>query len=385
MPIEVVCGQCHGALLAEEAGSVVACPHCGAHLQVPRASTNSGAPSTLAAVDERSGVSEDRAPTRPDPAPPADLVKDASTHEPADDSDWTPLAELPSHSTPRMTFSESMPQLVVGLSSAVDPSPVLLSPTAARPPANAGGSPMVPRIWFLLVASYASAVTFAFLFLLFLLSRWKTHSLENLPDVVPKIQNGETALEVAPPEAAVPPAHVLALGQTRRFGSVRVTPLRVTEGRLEFEHLLNDPDAKRSPSRPVLKLWIRFENVSAKQTFAPLDSLLAFKRHYQDSGAVLTNQFLCRTDERRRDGKLHYLFELSSSSEFRIAGQNLGAVLGPGQAVEMFLPSEEQIGDLRGPLVWRVHFRKGYHPRTRHGVTTLIDVPFHRDDVQRET
>ena len=134
-----------------------------------------------------------------------------------------------------------------------------------------------------------------------------------------------------------------------------------------------------------MKLWLRFENVSRNQTFSPLDPLLLFKRHYQDfAKTALTNQFLCRVDERKHGGDLHFLYELSAHSEFRIAGQNLGTALSPGASVELFIPSEERIDDLTGDLVWRVQFRKGYHPRTRHGVTTLIDVPFHRNDVQTE-
>ena len=132
----------------------------------------------------------------------------------------------------------------------------------------------------------------------------------------------------------------------------------------------------------MLKLWLRFENVSRNQSFSPLDPLLLFKRYYQDLGRVVTNQFLCRADQRRKDGDLHHMFELSSSSEFRIAGQHLDAVLGPGDSVETFVPSDENIDDLTGDLVWRVQFRKGYHPSTRHGVTTLIDVPFNRSDVK---
>jgi hypothetical protein len=242
----------------------------------------------------------------------------------------------------------------------------------------------VPRFWFLIAVSYASAVTLAFLFLLYLFSHIRTHRLENLPDVVPNIQNGEVALEVAPPDADVPRGHVLHLGESQRFGSLRVTPLRVTEGPLEFEHKLEDPEAARSSSQPVLKLWLRFENVSQDQRFSPLDPLLLFKRHYHELGHVLTNQFLCRTDERRKDGDLHYVYELSPSSEFEIAGEQLGAVLGPGESVETFIPSEENLDGLTGDLVWRVQFRKGYHPRTRHGVTTLIDVPFRRSEVAAE-
>lgn len=383
MPIDLVCGQCSGRFLAEEPGSVVACPHCGAHLQVPSASTPDVAAGSTS-VDELT-------PPRATQSPPDGslvTVSDAMmVEEPSrillEPAGLTPLSELPSHSTPRMTLP------VVAAAPTAEPSPKSRNGEATPfPGVEASASTAnatVPKFWFLVLASYASAITLAFLFLLLLLSRMKTHPLENLPDVVPKIQNGEVALEVAPPQADVPRLHVLPLGTTRRFGSVNVTPLRVTAGPLRFEHVLRDPTAARAASEPVLKLWLRFENVSGAQTFSPLDGLLLFKRHYQDAGTVLTNQFLCRAEERRRGGDLRYVFGLSPSSEFQIQGQNLGAVLRPGESVEMFVPSEEGIDDLTGRLVWRVHFRKGYHPWTRHGVTTLIDVPFRRDDVQTES
>ena len=34
MSIEVSCGNCHGRLLIEQPGVVVACPHCGTHLTI---------------------------------------------------------------------------------------------------------------------------------------------------------------------------------------------------------------------------------------------------------------------------------------------------------------------------------------------------------------
>lgn len=391
MPIELVCGQCQEHLLAEQPGSIVACPHCGTHLHVPGETSDQPASDqtelnpTLIATDgllsaAPAAEEESLAPAVPDTelfsandglrfpepavAPQPVNTESAAPNAPAETAPSAPMTAMSSVAAASTAAAAAMPTIVDH-----GPTPV----------------PMVPRFWFMLAASYASAVTLAFLFLLLTLGRIKTHPLENLPDVVPKIQNGEVALQVAPPDANVAPQHVLALGETRRFGSVNVTPLKVTQGTLQFEHVLKDPTAQRASSQPVLKLWVRFENVSRNQTFSPLDATLLFKRHYADFGnTVLTNQFLCRTEERKRGDGLHHPYELSATSEFRIAGQNLDSVLSPGQSVELFIPSEERIDDLTGDLVWRVQFRKGYHHRTLHGVTTLIDVPFRRQDVSTE-
>jgi hypothetical protein len=421
MPVDLVCGQCQGRLLAEEPGSVVACPHCGTHLHVPDVAVVEGplpAPETvsplmapqsqvgiigLAAMTSSLEVA-DAAPLEQTAIVHVDqslLIEETTTSAALPEA--TPLSELPSHSTPRMpieasAYAEAPPLAAPSAESPPAPQPPGPQPAAPASPAAEGPEmpvmaaagptevATVPRFWFLIVASYASAVTLAFLFLLLTLGRMKTHPLESLPDVVPKIQKGEVALEVAPPDANVAPGHVLSLGETRRFGNLNVTPLRVTEGPLRFEHVLNASAADRPPSDPVLKLWLKFENVSRNQSFMPLDALLLFKRYYQEFGKpVLTNQFLCQKSERRRGGILHYVYELSATSEYRIVGQNLDRELGPGQSVEIFIPSEELIDDLTGDLVWRVQFRKGYHPRTFHGVTTLIDVPFNRSDVKNDT
>lgn len=436
MPIDLVCGQCQGRLLAEEPGTVVACPHCGTHLHVPGDPAGNGAmtitptenfSATPSAAVEPVVVGElvtsnletadDAPPAAAIPAEPTAIlsvdqalmvVEEAAAASPPvaappESPGLVPLSELPSHSTPRMPLDEPVtppvpplpaapPMLVPAVTSPAPVAPMAATaPATQTPPVIVDTGPvrvaMVPRFWFYLVASYASAVTLAFVFLLLTLGRLKTHPLENLPDVVPKIQkSGEVALQVAPPEANVPPGHVLKLGESQRYGSLKVTPLRVTQGPLRFEHLLNDPTAARTTSEPVLKLWLRFENVSRNQEFMPLDSVLLFKRHYADFGnRVLTNQFLCKADQRRKGGELHHVYELSATSEFRIAGQNLETVVGPGRSIETFIPSEERIDDLTGELVWRVQFRKGYHPRTFHGVTTLIDVPFSRSDVKNDT
>ncbi len=42
MPIEMQCGACSGVFLADQPGAIVACPHCGGHLQVPHFASEGG-------------------------------------------------------------------------------------------------------------------------------------------------------------------------------------------------------------------------------------------------------------------------------------------------------------------------------------------------------
>lgn len=415
MPIELLCGQCQGRFASEQAGVVVACPHCGAHLQVPGdpVAANLEPPSQILPPDNEPApageliTSDLESADQMEPAPqaletagPLFTVSETMALEEAAESAIAapaaiPLTELPSHSSSRIPLPETPAPQVAAFAPPAPPASVAVPAVMSQPVTSSASrlavdlpsAAMVPKFWFTLLLGYSSAATLALLFLLYTLGRIKSHPLESLPDIVPEVRKGEVELKVALPRYDVAPGHVLKLGETRRFGSLKVTPLKVTQGPLKFEHVLNDATAYRQPSEPVLKLWMKFENVSRNQTFSPLDSELLFRRKYQGFGQPsLTNQFLCKQSERSRNGgDLRYLFEQSTTSEFRLAGQLLETKLGPGESYETFLPSEEFIDKLEGDLVWRVQFRKGYHSRTRHGVTTLIDIPFQRKDVNVES
>ncbi|MFG0241087.1 MAG: hypothetical protein ACF8CY_08595, partial [Gimesia chilikensis] len=59
--------------------------------------------------------------------------------------------------------------------------------------------------------------------------------------------------------------------------------------------------------------------------------------------------------------------------------------LEPGQSFETFVATNEAgIDSLTGELVWRLQIRKGYNPKSHRGVTTLIDVVFNSDQIQKE-
>ena len=62
--------------------------------------------------------------------------------------------------------------------------------------------------------------------------------------------------------------------------------------------------------------------------------------------------------------------------------QRVNQILAPGQSLETFVPSGENIDHLTGDLVWRIHFRKGHGRISGNGVTTLIDVQFTSSDIQ---
>jgi len=230
-----------------------------------------------------------------------------------------------------------------------------------------------------LLASYASAVTLACAYLLYLV--FEAPSTLDLPDLAPPRTAGNkvTTLMYLPPEKQIPPANMLRLGESRRFGSLKVTPLRVARGPVEFAFYNPEADQARDPEGPVLKLFLRFENVSKDQRFVPLDRRLVYTKEpdRRAYGLFKTNNFVSPVADRANRLDHVLVFDLSPDDLWLLKDQNLDHEIAPGQIIDTFLAtSPEGIGSLKGELVWRVHFRKGYNPHSFRGVTTLIEVLF---------
>jgi hypothetical protein len=163
-----------------------------------------------------------------------------------------------------------------------------------------------------------------------------------------------------------------------------VTPLRVTRGDIEFEAVQNfSGGATRDPIGPVLKLYLQFENTSSDQKIAPLDRTLMLSRRYNDD-QVLANNFVRAGNESSiillQDNPIEGNWNWKDQGADRIVPR----VLKPGEEIKTYVPSGgEGIGDLTGPLLWRVHIRKGYSSSGR-GVTTLFEVAFDSSQITPE-
>jgi hypothetical protein len=251
----------------------------------------------------------------------------------------------------------------------------------ARTAVRAGISPTM----FIIVVSYASAMTLACLYLAFqLLSNPRTLDLPDLTPQQPKDKKKVTSLIYLSPDQVIPPANVLKLGESRQFGSLKVTPLRVTRGLVAFDYYEPEAEQFREPEGPVLKLHLRFENVSREQEFIPLDSKLVFTKEINRKiyGSLMANNFVCNVADRKKPARLVYMFDLTPNGNWLVRGENLDREFEPGQSIETFIPTTPQPNEsLSGDLVWRVHFRKGYNPRSLRGVTTLIEVLFQNSDI----
>ena len=82
-------------------------------------------------------------------------------------------------------------------------------------------------------------------------------------------------------------------------------------GPVKFEHYTGKSALERSDTQPLLKLWLKFENVSLDQTFSPLDDLLIFKRsNPNQNGTVFANNFLVAADNRKRGQSIFHVYDM---------------------------------------------------------------------------
>jgi hypothetical protein len=407
MPFEVHCGECNGTLLVEQTGVVVACPLCGAHLEIP-ADVESESPPNDAPAEHEPSIGTETAPF-------VETTARAEANSPVvtihTQEGLAPGAEVVSHSNPALNqWATPTTAAIVNPLSVPDPgvdeatllggtglevaamaataqSPA--TPPAAATPTAASGEAAptadtvtIPRTLAIIVLSYVSAATLLLLYLFYAIGSSKTHNLESLPDLEPPMKDGKIGMRTAPVNAVVAPGHELQLGESQRFGNLKVTPLKITRGAVTFAHAFGTRGGVRQPSQPVLKLWVRFENVSSDQTFAPLSAPLLYKRILTKNGRFQTNNFLvAEADRKKKSPEVSYVFDMPEFSEFLMVGQNLGKELAPGESLETYIPAEEGVELANGPWMWRVQFRKGYHPKSFRGVTTLIDVQFEPDSV----
>ena len=252
--------------------------------------------------------------------------------------------------------------------------------TKAMKATKPNDQPTVSRNLFVLVASYASAVTIA---LIWLVMTQQSHSLESLPDVRTL---ADDELVFAGLDVELPAGHKLSLGESQRFGDIKVTPLRVTREPIQFEHFQNPELTPPAPTDPVLKLWLEFENVGSEIAFPPFDVALMTKRvaDTTDPANDRANTFLARTDEARSLDSVSLNYFHLPGSEWNLAKQSSGPLSPGSKCVTYVAGNAEDLSRLLetpGTLNWRVQIRKGVNEESRRGVTTLVDVVFSTDDI----
>jgi hypothetical protein len=436
MAIELQCGECSAVLVADAPGTMVACPHCGAHLMVPElaavgieaepAAVGEVLPELESVVRVLSDTSEipcsepktDELPGALVSAPfdaPTEAIPEAVAAELAR-LDAARLSTATSTATAETQAFALPPAVVSSVDSLAATTPFTLTDTIAADSQNSPGSvntapsaetpvktvsasasapvttvpaEMVPRKWFQLALTVCSILGFITLFLGYAVSQqiFRRHQLESLPDLAPprpKDGRQEVTQITVPFDAPMAPLHTLRLGDSRRFGNLVVTALRIEKCPIEFVHY--DPENKTTqpPSVPVWKLVLRVENAGSTP-FAPFDHRLIYSRQEdrKNGSILLANNFVGLADEREPKAPRVMMYELPEGSVWDLKGQLCGRDLAPGEAVETFLATDPVgLDQLSGDLIWRVHFRKGHNANSGRGVTTVVEIAFHESEVE---
>lgn len=417
MSLEIACTACGAELEVESGGAITQCPACGIDLEIPNfdepevggtaTSENLAAVSESAAqpTGDQTAVAVETAAAPIDPNGDADSVLPSADDSPMIgyfDANQIANFDAPAHTSADVGFSPILGDVHVKNAATIAVTHAAATPVSSSPVTDAELARLKSRNR--LLVSYASAVTLAAVCMAYMLytSALAKYRLESLPDLAPPVdKNGNlSSLIYVPSSARLPPLHELRIGESRQFGVVRVTPLRVTRGPLQFVRYDGNKAEKREPSAETLQLHLRLENMSRDQTVVPLDSALVYARETDSKhvGRVLANQFVqvwrpsaapsaassaasSSTPQMSVDPVV--LYDLPIGSIWDIAGQNLGRAIGPGEVAETFVASsEERLDELRGDLQWRLHFRKGHNADSGRGVTTLVDIRFQAGDIQ---
>jgi hypothetical protein len=212
-------------------------------------------------------------------------------------------------------------------------------------------------LWVLLLASYASAMTLACAYLLWVAPR-RARVAETLP-----ADSRPGGAELAP----IPRARLTTLGRPLRVGSLEWTPLEVHSGRAKLERTRPGRRRETIDGGPgSLLLRARVRNLSPDSTFAPLDR--AFVR-LPDRGPP---DCLIEVEG---DGTID-AYPLAVASELSIVGQSFDP-LRPGQEREILIVSDKGATDrARGAMTWRLRLR------TAPDQTETMGVEFHQGDIR---
>lgn len=254
------------------------------------------------------------------------------------------------------------------------------SPAESSADADSGNTASHPRP--LALAIYSVVVT---ILLIYVMLTGKSSRLESLPDIRPLRSN---EFQQVPEGVQLPEGHTLKLGQSKRFGDVLVTPVKVTREPLKFENFMTREVNESLTTPPVLKLHLTMKNMSAGYAFPPFDSGLMSHRSPPEAidDSAKANSFLRVTNGAASDGQRFLNFPQSMNNPFLLIGQNSAKAVAPGESVDTFIASSATINsitlDSSARCIWRVQIRKGVNSKSGNGVTTLIDVVFNGSDVQ---
>jgi hypothetical protein len=220
---------------------------------------------------------------------------------------------------------------------------------------------------FLLVSSYASAVTLAICWIL-----WTGRGLSRpdstaSPEPVPGI-NGSSPSQGASLTGdglmPLPAPKVTDLGRPVRLGELEVIPRSIVRRSVDLLRLQGTAEGQRESS-PTLVMTLELTNRSTTSKFSPLDPAIV-----RDPVPAVDQSFI-----EVPGGRRIAMFRLATESEWSIQDQVFPA-LQPGETAETILVSEPvAMSDLAGTMTWRVKLR------TETFRTDVLGIRFSVEDV----
>lgn len=188
---------------------------------------------------------------------------------------------------------------------------------------------------FLLLASYASAMTIAVAWLL-----WHGHARKVAQgDTLPVPARATSSRDLRP----LPPERRTSIHKPLRVGSLEITPLELTQSPVRLVWTDSDGDRRFEKGPESLVLRLLFKNVGSDESFAPLESAWVRRADSGEGDAFLIN-----------DSGIIEVFPLALASEKAIVGQKF-PLLKPGEEAETIVVAEA--GSISSPATWRLKVR----------------------------
>jgi hypothetical protein len=224
------------------------------------------------------------------------------------------------------------------------------------------------------------------------------HPLEYLPDIdgqySPPSSKKVQSYERPAPEgkgSELPQQLRLALGQTKAFGDLEVTPRDVTLRKIEIIQGHADPSVE-----VALVLKLHLKNISTDWTFHPTDPWFVQTWKPGAPGVYpLTRKpytYLEMGTRRFYGGPIKWEEAVPGKGDPRqyIKEQHLDTELKPGEAMDTIVCTdpadgvEKALKGYKGPLLWRIQLRRGHENYKGHlkSVTCVVGVEFSDTDVR---
>lgn len=220
-----------------------------------------------------------------------------------------------------------------------------------------------------LLGSYASAITLAFLWLW-----WHPRTRVDSPvgESSPadarfeRGLRGDQSVKLAP-VTPLPEKLVTSLGKSLVVDALEVTPVDVSHRAVMLEHRNQDGEVEtREGGSGAWVLHVRLKNTSQDQIFAPLDE--AFVRQ-RESGAA--DSFI----ETPTAGRIE-MYPLAVESEWAIPDQSFRAIR-PGETLDTIVVTDKNAsGNEAAEMTWRLRLR------TSADRTEVVGVRIRKEEIQ---